>query len=82
MVDTNLRAEHWFEIEKHFDQLAAANTNRSAEIISRLGIFAKGDAKIEGHLKELINESIDAFDMYRTISAIAAKARRECEKNA
>lgn len=64
-----------YEIEKMFDISAGHLTDAHARMMNIVSPLAKNGNKVEKHLHKLFDEHVEAWDVYRTISAKASKMR-------
>ena len=73
---TSFTKEELYEIEKVFDNITSNHIARFAEIVCKLQRY-DNEVKVKELLDKLFTESVDCFDLYRTISAKAKLLREE-----
>jgi hypothetical protein len=64
-----------YEIEKVFDCVAVQVCSNNARQLMSLSKYDKNSKQISKHIHNIITESINAYDMCRTISAKAKSLR-------
>ena len=73
---TNFTKEELYEIEKVFDNITSNHTVMFAEIVCKLQKY-HNEVKVKELLDKLFTDSVDCFNLYRTISAKAKLLREE-----